>query len=208
MTDHILVGGGALAREIHDWFSPMLALAGHRFAGFIDDTNGPMQDTGHALPQLGHISAFQSNPEHLLVLAIGSPHAKAKITHDLLSRGARFATLLHPSAWVSASARIGRGSVVSVFADISANAVLGDFSLLNGYSSVGHDVHLGDCSTLSGYVDLTGAVQVGRECFFGSGARVLPKVVIGAHCMIGAGAVVVRSVPDGATLYAAPARRL
>jgi acetyltransferase-like isoleucine patch superfamily enzyme len=33
-------------------------------------------------------------------------------------------------------------------------------------------------------------------------------VSVGDGCMIGAGAVVVRKAPDGATLYAAPARRL
>lgn len=208
MTDHILVGGGALAREIHDWFSPSLALAGHRFVGYIDDTDQPMRGTGHELPQLGPITGYLANAGPLLVLAIADPRAKAVITLNLLGRGAVFATLLHPTAWISASAKIGQGSVVSVFTDVSANAVLGEFSLLNGYASVGHDGELGDCSTVSGYVDLTGAVRVGRECFFGSGARVLPKLSIGERCVIGAGAVVVRSVPAGVTLYAAPARRL
>ncbi len=207
MTDHILVGGGALAREIHDWFRPSLALAGHRFVGYLDDTDQPMHGTGHDLPQLGPITGHRPGAASL-VLAIADPPAKAQITQDLLAAGGVFATLLHPTAWISASATIGHGTVVSVFADVSANATLGRFSMLNGYASVGHDTVLGECSTLSGYVDLTGAVTVGRQCFFGSGARVLPKLVIGDRCMIGAGAVVVRSVPDDVTLYAAPARRL
>ncbi len=43
---------------------------------------------------------------------------------------------------------------------------------------------------------------------FGSGCHVLPRVSIGDRCTIGAGAVVVRNVPDGATVYAQPARTL
>ncbi len=208
MTDHVLVGGGALAREIHDWFAPSLSLNGHRFVGYIDDTDQPMRGTGHDLPQLGPITGFRTPQNWLLVLAIADPKSKAAITGKLLDAGAQFATLLHPTAWVSASAKIGRGTVVSVFADISANAVVGEFCLLNGYASVGHDAMLGDHSTVSGYVDLTGGVRIGRQSFLGSGARVLPHLVLGERCIIGAGAVVVRPVPDGATLYAAPARRL
>ncbi len=208
MTDHVLVGGGALAREIHDWFGPTLASAGHRFVGYLEDADYSTNDTKLALPQLGPVSGYRPVEGHLLVLAIADPNAKSRVTCDLIAAGALFATLLHPTAWVSASARIGTGTVVSVFADISANAVLGAFTMLNGYASVGHDVVLGDCCTLSGYVDLTGAVTVGRQCFFGSGSRVLPRVGIGARCVVGAGAVVVRSVPDCTTLYAAPARRL
>jgi acetyltransferase-like isoleucine patch superfamily enzyme len=51
-------------------------------------------------------------------------------------------------------------------------------------------------------------VKSGRECLFGSACQVLPRTSIGERCTIGAGAVVVRNVPDGATVYAQPARTL
>lgn len=206
MADYVLVGGGAFARELHDWFTPSFVAVGNRFIGYLDDGEQPMRGTGHDLTQLGTIASYRPNPTHRLVMAVGSPPGKQKLVAAL---GAdRFATLVHPSAWVSASARIGRGAVVGVFADISANAVVEDFATVNGYGSVGHDAELGAYATISGYVDLTGKVKVGPASFFGSGARVLPGLRIGERCTIGAGAVVVRSVGDDVTLYAAPARRL
>ena len=208
MTDHVLVGGGALAREIHDWFAPGLAGEGDRIIGYLDDGEAPMRGTGCPLPHLGPIAGHRPDPGQRLVLAIGAPAGRQAVAQRLRAAGARFATLRHPRAWVSASARIGEGSVIGVFADISAGAVLGDFTLVNAHASVGHDVALGECCTLSGYVDLTGFVRAGPLCFFGSGARVLPRVTLGAGCTIGAGAVVMRGAPDGATLYAPPARRL
>jgi acetyltransferase-like isoleucine patch superfamily enzyme len=69
-------------------------------------------------------------------------------------------------------------------------------------------VVLGDYTTLSSHVDLTGWVRVGEACFFGSGARVLPKVAVGEGARIGAGAVVMRNVAPGATMFAAPAKKL
>ena len=197
-----------MARELHDWFTPGLTAAGDRFVGYLDDGDDPMRGTGHDLPQLGTVAGYRANPEDRLVMAIASPAGKQEVAARILEAGGVFASLVHPTAWVSASARIGQGVVVGVFADVSSNATVHDFATINGYSSVGHDAVLGEYATLSGYVDLTGFVTVGRGSFLGSGARVLPRLSIGERCVVGAGSVVVRSVGDDVTLYAAPARRL
>jgi sugar O-acyltransferase (sialic acid O-acetyltransferase NeuD family) len=206
MTDYVLVGGGAFAREIHDWFAPGLP-EGDRFVGYLDDGDRPMAAHGRDLPQLGDTKAHALAPSQRLVMGVGDPTGKAALAGRLGGPEA-FATLVHTRAWVSASAKLGRGAVIGPFADISADSQIGDLVTVNTHSSVGHDASLGDFCTLSGYVDLTGGVAIGARTFFGSGARVLPRLAIGADCKIGAGAVVVRGCEDGVTLYAAPARRL
>jgi len=207
MVAYVLVGGGPFAREVYDWYAPSFAEAGASFVGYLDDGDHPM--AGFAgLPQLGTIKAYAPDPGHELVMAIGAPEGKRAVAEHLLAAGAQFATLLHPRAWICASARIGRGVVTGPFAYAGAGAGVGEFVTHGVYAGIAHDVRVGDYCTLSGHVDLTGGVQVGASAFFGTGARVLPKLKIGDGCRIGAGAVVVRSVPDGATLYAAPARRL
>jgi len=207
MTDYVLVGGGAFAREILGWFRPDLP-AGDRFAGYIDDGDGPLRAAGYDLPQLGPIAGYRPDPSQKLVMALTTPADKKAVAEPLLAAGGVFASLIHPRAWVTNTARIGTGVVIALFADISADATVGDFATVNGYSSVGHDAELGAYGTLSGYVDLTGYVKVAAGCFFGTGARVLPRVSIGEGCTIGAGAVVVRTVAAGSTVYAAPARKL
>lgn len=203
MTDYVLVGGGAFAREIHDWFAPGLT-GGDRFVGYLDDGEPAF---GRDLPRLGDTNAYALGSDQKLVMAVGDPKGKQALAGRLGGPEA-FATLIHPRAWVSASATLGPGAVVGPFTDVSADSRAGALLTLNAYSSLGHDVAVGDFVTLSGYVDLTGGVTVGDRSFFGSGARVLPRLSIGADCMVGAGAVVVRGCEDGVTLYAAPARRL
>lgn len=206
MTDYVLVGGGAFGRELHDWFAPGLAEQGGRFAGYIDDNDQPMAAYGRDLPQLGPINGAKIDPAWRLVMAIGDPAGKAAVAATLGVDA--FETLVHPTAWVSASARLGRGCVIGPFADVSADARAGVLVGLNAYASIGHDAEVGDYATLSGYVDLTGGVKVGSKAFIGSGARVLPGISVGDGCVIGAGAVIVRNAPAGSTYYAAPARRL
>ena len=208
MSDFVLVGGGGFCRELLDWFTPGLATVGDRFIGYLDDGEHPMRAFGDRLPQLGRIQDHEARADWRLVMAIGDPGGKQAVAERLLARGAVFATMIHPTAWRSATARVGAGVVVGPFSHISADAVLGDFVTLGGYAAAGHDAQVGDFSTLSGYVDLTGGVKVGRGVFFGSGARVIPRVHIGDGSRIGAGAVVVRATQPGAVLYAQPARPL
>ncbi|GAN70632.1 transferase [Acetobacter syzygii] len=207
MAEYILVGGGGFARELYDWFTPSLTASGSRFIGYLDDGADPLRAYNHPLPQLGTIAGYKpASPDHRLVMAIGSPAGKQKIVGLLGPE--QFATLIHPTAWVSASSTIHQGAIVGVFADISANATVGEFATVNGYGSVGHDATLGPFATISGYVDLTGNSTVGKGSFVGSGARVLPHVHVGEHCTIGAGAVVVRSTQNNVTMYTPPARKL
>jgi sugar O-acyltransferase (sialic acid O-acetyltransferase NeuD family) len=209
MADLVLVGGGGLCRELLGWFSPSVEAEGGRFIGYLDDGEHPLGAFGDHLPQLGRIHQDgEVRSDWRLVMAIADPAGKQAVAETLLRRGGVFETLIHPTTWRSATARVGQGTVIGPFCNISADTLLEDFVIFGGYASAGHDARVGAFSTLSNYVDITGGVQVGRGVFFGSGARVIPRVDVGDGCRIGAGAVVVRTVAPGSVLYTPPARRL
>jgi sugar O-acyltransferase (sialic acid O-acetyltransferase NeuD family) len=205
----ILVGCGAFARELINWVDDLVELnRSIPVTGFLDENPDALIGYSHKIPCLGTIDSYIAMPSDRLLMAIGDPEAKKKIYIYLKTKGASFAQLIHPSAVVARTAKLGEGVVVCPQAFISADALVGDLCAINGNASVGHDVKLGRFSTLSSHVDLTGWVQVDECAFFGSGARVLPKVKIGSGARIGAGAVVMRSVPADAVVYAPPAKRL
>ncbi len=204
-----LVGAGGFGRELINWCEDAAKATGApRVAGFLDVDAQALDAFDYGLRYRGTDAEYAPLEGELLLVSIGDPVIKQRAVTALRARGARFASVVHPSSVVARSARLGEGVVICPLAMVSADARIGDFVAVNAMSSIGHDVRIGDFSTLSAHVDLTGQVQVGECCFFGSGARALPGVRIGERARIGAGAVVMRHVQPEATMYAAPAKKL
>ncbi|WP_431259092.1 acetyltransferase [Roseateles chitinivorans] len=208
-TSLTLVGCGAYARELINWIADATT-AGRLppLTAFLDATPDSLSGFPYTLAYRGRVEDYAPEPGELLVMAIANPDAKRRVAAELKAKGAQFATVIHPSAVIAGSARLGEGVTVCPFALISADAAVGDFVAINAMSSVGHDVQLGAYSTLSAHVDLTGRVAVGEEAFFGTGAKVLPGVKIGERAKVGAGALIMRSVKADAVMYAPPAKQL
>ena len=206
---YIVVGGGGFGREVACWAADRFVRCGEgQVVGFLDDEAKDASGFPSGVAYRGSIGAYVPGEQEELLLAIGSPNLKQDIVGRLKERGARFATLAHPTAVVASTASSGEGVVLCPYAGVSANAAVGDFVGVNICSSVGHDVRIGAFSTLSAHIDLTGGVVLEERVMVGSGARVLPGVHVGAGAVIGAGSVVLRSVPEGKTVYALPAKTL
>ena len=203
----VIVGAGGFGRELMSWAGHAQGASWDQLA-WVDDNPQALAGFSYDLPWLGTLHAFRPDAGDLCIVAAGEPSTKRQMVASLRASGARFATLVHPSAVVARSATLAEGCVICPLAFISADAQLAAFVTVNALSSVGHDVVLGAFSTLSAHVDLTGGVTVGESAFFGTGAKVVPGVRIGSHARIGAGSTVMRSVTDAATVYTTPAKKL
>lgn len=207
----IIVGGGGFGRELVSHVGDA-----HR-AGMLPPLGGYLDDAGDVMAAFGHyghvaflgaLDGYQPRPGDLFTLAVGAPRTKKLIAERLKARGARFATVIHPSAITSPTCRMGEGVIVGTHAGPGVDTVLGDFVTLNSYSGVGHDASIGNYTTVSGHVDVTGGTEIGEGVFIGSNASILPRVRIGDWASIGAGSIVYRTIKAGSTVYAPPAKLL
>jgi sugar O-acyltransferase (sialic acid O-acetyltransferase NeuD family) len=206
----IIVGAGGFGRELTCWIEQALDSSQAFLGGFIDDTiaAGDKLSEEYPYPVLGRIADYVPQAEDVLIVAIGNPSDKISVAESLRQRGAQFYNLIHPTAVIARTAKIGQGLIMCPYSMLSASSVIEDFVTLNSYTSIGHDAVVGEGTTMSSHVDITGYVKVGRKVFVGSNASILPKVVVGDGATIGAGSVVVRRVAEGSTVYAMPARKL
>lgn len=141
-----------------------------------------------------------------VALAVGDNQARKRCLSRLGELPAP--ALVHPTAVLSPSARVGPGTVVMPRAVINAAARVGAGCIVNSAAVVEHDCVLGRAVHVSPGSIVAGAAYLDDLCWVGAGATVLPGVRVGRHAVVGAGAVVTRNVAAGAVVVGNPARFL
>ena len=106
---------------------------------------------------------------HCLVVAIGNNRDRERCFQEGIDRGLDLVALIHPAAIVSASARIGGGTVVMPRVVVNADAVIGHNCILNTGVIVEHDCRIGDHAHLAPGVILGGGVTVEAYSLLGIG---------------------------------------
>jgi len=148
--------------------------------------------TGVHLPK--HI---QSGVEVFFNIGVADVRVKLLIHARCLQAGWRPFTVVHPSAVISPSARLGQGAFVGPLAVLSTNAIVGDHCIVHLNSSVGHDATIGDyCAILPG-ARISGTVKIGDRVLIGSNAFVNAGVHIGNDCQVDALTYVCRDLQEG-----------
>ncbi len=202
----IIVGAGGFGREVLQWATDAWPEHRGRIAGFLASGAHPAEGSSLPLGILESPEKFGPSEGDYLLLGIGIPGARRRVAEDLLSRGARFLSLVHPTAIVAPTATIGVGAVLCPYVVVSDSAGVGEFVLMNYHSSLAHDAHAGAFSVLSPYATLGGCASVRDDVFLGLHAAVCPNVVLGAGTRVSAGAVAMRNAEAGSLVFGVPGR--
>lgn len=169
--------------------------AGWQVLGHVDPNPAPQVTTLDALPE-----------NIAVIVAVGDNDLRATLQERLHNAGRKLATVIHPQAVVSPSARIGAGVFIAELAVVRTNAAIGDGAVLQAGSVVSHDCTLHAFASLGPNAACASKTTIGRATALGVGAVVAPGLNIGAECTIGAGAAVFRDTRARHSLVGNPAR--
>ena len=157
-------------------------------------------------PPKGVVTLDSVPPGAAVFVAIGDNAIRAEVCAALLDNGRSLAHIVHPTASISPSARLGPGSYVAELVTVRTNAVIGEGVVLQAGSVVSHDTNIAAYTSFGPNAAAASKVTVGRRTVVGVGAVIAPGLTIGEDCTVAAGAAVFKTVSDGKTLVGNPAR--
>ncbi|MGC4118613.1 MAG: acetyltransferase [Myxococcales bacterium] len=207
--DVIVVGASGFGRELLQYVHDVhLTTPSVRIKGFLDDDPTALDSIGRVMGVeiVGDTHSYRIQEHDRFVVSLGDPGLRRMLVERLARRGARFASVVHPTAYLAPTARIGSGCVIGPFANVGSYAQLEDHVLLNLHSSAGHDTRIGSFCVLSPCALVNGGSSLGDGVLMGTHAVVTPNVRVGARSKISAGAVLYRDIAEDSLATGNPAR--
>ncbi len=208
MHDLIVVGAGGFGREIRELVPDCYTSGSVRIKGFLSGNPHDLDHYPMLEPILGDPERYTPAENDRFLLAIGDVIHRKRITLSLKSRGATFISLIHPTAVVAKSARLGEGCVLYPHAVVMNAAQLGDFVLLNLHASAGHDTQIGRFCNLCPYATMNGFAILEEGVFLGTHSCVLPGCRVGSGSKVSAGSVAAHDSKPHTLIFGVPGKHL
>ena len=127
-----------------------------------------------------------SRKDEGLIIAVGDNAKRRQIA--LENEGARpqilYGVLIHRSAVISPSAKIGTGTVIMAGAVVQAGARIGKHCIINTCASVDHDCIVGDYAHIAPGAHLCGHVEVGEGALVGVGVGIAPMCKVPSWSLV------------------------
>jgi sugar O-acyltransferase (sialic acid O-acetyltransferase NeuD family) len=204
----VIFGTGGFGREVHELVEDVLEAAALQSVlhGFLDGDPAMHGQRVHGLPVLGGIDWVRANPGAAVLIGIGSPVVKRRISSQLRAAGATFPTVVHPGAVVGRRVALGEGNIVTAGCIMTTDAQTAEFVTFNLGVTFTHDSTIGAYTNIAPYALLSGNFTCGEGVDIGTGATVLQGMTVGDWAIIGGGALVNREVPANTTVVGVPAK--
>lgn len=208
MYNVIIVGAGGCAREIYYWANDTFFIDDYIIKGFLSYNQKDLEGYNIKVGIIGNDDNYKIEENDRFIIAIGNIDIKKRVVNRLKKRGAKFISLIHPTALIIPTAKIGEGVVICPHCLISDNAQLGNFVMMNINSICGHDGKVGKYCILSPYAILNGFAILEDEVFLGTHATVAPYKRVGYRSKVSANSVVMRNIPPNKIVFGVPGKAI
>ena len=148
------------------------------------------------------------NRKFNLIISLGDFRIKQNLINELLfsfyESEINFINCIHPSAYISPTAKIGKGNIICYGAVINSDVIIGDHNLINTYAIIEHDCSVNNYNHFAPKSLLCGSVKIGNTNLIGAGSSIIPSIEIGDNNIIGAGSTIIRNISNDQTVVGVP----
>jgi sugar O-acyltransferase (sialic acid O-acetyltransferase NeuD family) len=119
----------------------------------------------------------------------------------------KLATFIHPKAYVSQYATLGKGNVIMSNSTVQSGVKIGNNNIINSNVTLEHDTNTGNFNFFAAGSSIGSETMIGNFNFFGLNSCLREKTTIGNCVFAGMGSVITESFSD-AMIYGVPARKI
>jgi sugar O-acyltransferase (sialic acid O-acetyltransferase NeuD family) len=208
MKNLVIIGAGGLAREIYD-LAKICSENETLFhiKGFLSKDETGIEAMGYP-PIISTLMDYEIEEGDLFFCAIGNVQNRKRVVEHIIQKGGEFINLIHPTAILSPSVKLGIGIGIKSYCVISSDVEIDSFSFLQSSVIMGHDVKIGKFCQINSFSFFAGYACVHNSATINAGAKLIQKVVVEEHAVVGIGSVVLSKVKAGTTVFGMPAKRI
>lgn len=142
-------------------------------------------------------------------VAISNIKVKKKIVEILNERRHVMpVNAIHDRSVVSENAVIGHGNLVMANAVVNPFAKIGNHCIIQSGVVIDTDANVADYVTIASGAMINAGAELAEGAFIGSNAVIVTGIKVGKNARVGAGSVVIEDVPDNATVFGNPAKKV
>jgi sugar O-acyltransferase (sialic acid O-acetyltransferase NeuD family) len=182
----------------------------YEFIGFIDDEKKKQGKQKNGLMVFSR-DAVQKYAKVKVLAVPGSPSTylqRKKTIEGLRISHDRFATIIHPGAFVSPLAKIGFNVLIMAGVVITSNVNIGNNVCILPNSVIHHDSHVKDYCLIGSNVTIAGYSIIESNCYIGSGSAIINNIIVGEKSLVGLSTNVIKSLPAFSKVVGNPARSI
>ena len=201
-NDLVIYGGGGHAKMCIEILNQTNTF---KVKGIVDD-NIPIGTSIFEIPVLGnefHLNQYIKEGLSKIILGIGAVlnhDLRNKLFTTLKSKKFEIPTIIHPSAMVEPSVKLGEGNQIMQGAIIGSDVQIGDNCIINSGCIISHDAIIGNHVHIAPGAIIAGGVTIGDHTIVGMGVTIFLGLNIGENATIHNGVHVFNNVADNEVL--------
>ncbi|MGG1573180.1 acetyltransferase [Fictibacillus sp. NRS-1165] len=205
--DIYIIGAGTYGETMHE----LANILGYNVKGFYDEDKSKIDTFIMDTKVLGKFSELPTNKikNKNFIVAIGNNEIRFEIMRKINKLEGETPTLIHPTAIISPSVKIGIGVYVQANAYLWTKVSIGNFCIISPGVVIAHHSKIGEACLISSNSTIGASININEKVFVGMGSTVVTGLSnIGGNSIIGAGAVVLKNTDENSVYAGIPAKKI
>jgi sugar O-acyltransferase (sialic acid O-acetyltransferase NeuD family) len=196
-----IIGYGSVGKQLHNTLLENDYNDDHIYI-FADDIDSNLKKRIYKFSEF-KLEEFK-NLHFIPALGYLSKNLKYQLLDYLIENKNLIFSFVHPTAFVSKNATIGRGVFIYPMCNIDQGVVIEDGCIILNSAIIAHDTRIGKCSYLSPGSCLSGFVTIGELCFIGTSAAISNNITVGKNSTVAISTCLTKDIGENSFVIGNP----